>query len=653
MNNSNHSSRGRLAGYYVAGLLVPLAACGGSSSSDSTTFFTAISTKQACAASSQLVVEGKRFVFQADESTSQTDFNGDGDQVDSVAVVVDMSSEKQTVLNVAADELAVVSNLVYLGVDESKDGFDWNQDADSSDYVLLVYPKQDQAAITSPNATNVEYVDDLETVGSVHLIEVDKRLYYTRPDTLAAALVVGQSTLAWVDSATPTAPTEVPVTAVPVARVAAPRILGVSNDLIFLYEDESVVGPADLNTDTDTTDALVLALLDGKDVAASMQTTGLAILDDTIPFDAKSTASDDWVAAFLVSEAGQSDFLTGLNDQTDANNGFGASWEPLNCPAYVDTDTTDNILFFLQFKLWFANPTTVADEPKNTGVPGTQRVVATSNAVATITLEVDDGGCDLNDNTESDDRIVRWVRISSPKVPFGDPDELVAVTDTPGGSFGLTTLDDNLIAVVDESNEDVDHDGSVADHDLIAWLDPAQGAGAQWTYDHSSTATIFFDTTWLGRDAVSGLIFLAFSESFLNNGMDVNGDGDQTDAIPSTARFGTATDLDFFWPGLATIPDNAGLSFFNDVLFFRVDEATDEFDWDGDGNMNDVLLGRSAFTFQNFAVISDDNDIPDVSSADGGGNIGVGWIAEEKGENDFNKDGDQNDFVVRWCRIGS
>lgn len=644
--------RASLVPSLAACALASLSACGGGGSGGST-LFTPFSTDQSVLSGARVVISGKWLVYQADEASvaAGTDLNGDADTTDQVAVLVNMATKADTVLGVAADDFAIVGSHVYLQVDEASDGFDWNGDTDTSDIVLCHSPKTG-GGTSSPSAPDVEYVDDLEDEGNVNLLEVDGRLYYARSDS-TGGLVAGDTTLAYIETTAPTTP--VAILAVDNTFVHHPRILGADEDLLFLALDETVEA-LDLNNDTDQTDEYVLALLDGTDPAEAVGNVELALRDDSTPLRAKKLAANDWLVGFLVNEAEQGDAATGLNDPSLFANG----WEPDNCPTYADTDTTDDVLHFLLFKDWLANP--VTDPPVNTGLTGRDQIVCTATVVATISDEADEGGgaCDLNDDGDFTDEVVRWVKVSTPEAPEGSDTLLVAVADsTPGGASGLTDLDGKLLAVIDEADDDGNYDGNAADNNLLAWVDP--DSPTAWTADHSSTSTLFFGATWLGEARPHDYVRVAFQESVLaqNVGSQAdsvlgNDDGDTGDSLPSLALYPSAGDLDFFWPKVATSAANAGITVHNGVLFFRVSEAADKTDWNGDGDKLDTIVARTALNGSNFLSLGTANDITDRLIVEGGGSVGAAWIADEAaGEKDFNKDGDQTDLVLRWCRIGS
>ncbi len=670
MKNTRSIRHSRATGLVVLAALGFFAGCG-SGGGDTSSLFVPVSTKEAVTATTKIVVNGKWLVFQADEASSGTgglgkNFNAlnsdngvfDTDTTDQIAVVVNMSAKTEHVLNVACSEIAIVKNDIYLAVSEAADNFDWNQDGDINDFVLVHYPKPVGALTTSSqSAPDVEYVDDLESSGNIHLESVSSRLYYTRDDG-KAGLVNGDTTLAYIDPVA-SATTPVTVTDVVTSFVHHPRILGVDEDLILLYQDENVEA-LDLNNDVDATDGFVLALLDGTDITAKIRNVGLGLRDEDAPFRAKKTAAHDWLVGFLVNEASQANFPNGLNDPSNGVFGFDATWKPQNCPTYSDTDTLDDVLHYLNFKNWDTNP--VTHPPINTGIVGREKVVCVTGAVATISDEGDEssntGGCDLNHDNDKTDEIVRWTLTTLPVHPFRLEAELIAVADgTPGGTFGLTDLTDRLIAVVDEAKDSRNWDNNAANNKLIGWLNPAAGASAVWTFQHSTSGTAYFGTPWLGEKSPRDFIRCAFQESVwaqnnpLGTGGD-NNDGDTADSLPARSSFGSLTDLDFFWPQIAVSASNAGVTIFNNTLFFRIDEVADNRDWNFDNLKNAACLGRTGLTGANFLSLGTLNNLP-RNAVEGGGNIGAAWIVDENLDHrDYDKNGVHTGFVVRWCQIG-
>jgi hypothetical protein len=92
-------------------------------------------------------------------------------------------------------------------------------------------------------------------------------------------------------------------------------------------------------------------------------------------------------------------------------------------------------------------------------------------------------------------------------------------------------------------------------------------------------------------------------------------------------------------------------------FFFRVDEAADNRNWNGDADKTDKVLFRTSVnSFAGtiyIATLSDLNRPAVEVGHTAQSNIGAAFISDESQQNkDFNADGDTNDFVLRWMRIG-
>jgi hypothetical protein len=638
-----------------------LASCSGSG--DDSELFIAVNTQSAMAGVSPVRVNERFMVYLASEALTGaapgTNINTDGDFNDDCAVVVNMVAKTETSLPIATQSFEIVPGAtagtanIYLVVDEAADSVDWSGSNGTGDVVLLCW---------SSTTSTTTFVDVIEDSANVQIVPAGNRLYYALDDS--TALANGETTLRYVDAAAPTVGTA--VAAVDTGNTHKPRLLAADENLLFLYQDEAVEG-RDVNNDTDTNDGFVLALLEARDPAALMRSVGLAIADDSAPLRARTTGTNDWLVAFLVNEAAQSDFATGLNDP--AALGFPGAWKPTQCPGYTDTDTTDDVLHFLKFDAWDTDP--VANPPVNTGLAGHDRVVALSRfsapndalAVATIARELNDGGCDLNGDGDLTDDIVRWVEVGTPLLPTTDVNEMVAIdTAVPGGTRGLTDLRSRLISVVDEADDNRDHDGDGnKTHQLVAWLDPAISTGSfpqdKWTFDHNASAANVqaAGAAWLAERAQRDRALVSFQESVFGQSINVGGDNDTLDSSPTFPLFdpGNATDFDFPGPAVAVLAINPGIAIANNVAFYRVDELADNRDWNGDNVKNDEVLFRTSLSNNFSKLVGVLNNLVGSSIAPGTSTIGAAFVVDETMANfDFNGDGQIQGFAVRWMRIG-
>jgi len=610
----------------LLGLLATTSGCG-SSSSGSSGGASAQSTEHSTAAVHPIVVVERWLAYLAEEATTGpggTDLNGNGSLVEAVAAVVDMRARTTRVLGVQADDIAILVSQtngahLFTVTNENADQVDWNMDLDLDDTVLL------HTDLTAASA--MTFVAVLDDSGPCRIVSVDDRLYFQEDGTGPAA---GETSLMYVDTLLPLTPVRVPNA--DAANVLDPEIMSCDEGLIFLTLDETREG-RDLNADGDILDTDVLALLDGTDPAGMVFEVGLALRDDSGPLRALVTGANDWVVAFLVDEGRQN----ATNFNTAAL--FAATWKPVQCAVMdYDADTLDEVLHYLHFAAFTADP--MMSPPRNTGLVGSDRVLAVRSAgslyVATVSDELDQGTCVLNGDGDQDDDILRWVQAvaaGGPILPFTSSDDLVAI--------------------------DRDHSGDgLTNDDLIAWLDPADGNGAQWSFDQFDPPPPPYDpvgTTWLAERPERDAVLITFPERFVP--ADLNGDGDLLDSVPAFGVFDPGgAELDFTGPLVASPPTNVGFEFANGIGFFRVDEQMDQRDWNGDGDTQDKVLLRAPLSdLGTVAFVSSLNNLarsaivrPDPDQAENG----VAFLADETIEGaDYNADGDTDDLVVRWVRV--
>ncbi|MSR61437.1 MAG: hypothetical protein EXS08_03170 [Planctomycetes bacterium] len=657
MQNQNGPLPSRVPALLVGTLLaLATAGCGSGGGSDSG--FALETTTRAASPSAALVVVGDWIVYLASEAFSGpagTDLNGDADTTDEVAVVVNTRSRLESSTGVAAQGAVILGSQIYLKVDEGDGIVDWNIDADTNDIVLVHW--SELAAVAT-------FVDTLDLASSSELpIALDGRLYYTT----ATAPVAGDDTsLRYLAEAAPITP--VTIQNVIGGGTARVHLLGEDAGLLFCYFDEVEEG-VDRNLDLDTTDEVVLALLNGTDAAARVKSTELALASDSEPFDAELQATNDWTAVFLVDEAEQGG--TNLNDQTL----FSQPLLPENCPV-SDADASDRVLFYVKFATFVAGTSL----PVNTGLAGTDRVLAGDDFVATISPEAD-ASCNLNadtSDTDTSDEVARWVKTVAPTAPARDAEDLHALaTATAGGSKGLSVLDDRLIAVIDEADDDSNLDGKAADHELVAWLDPS-ASNPTWFVSHQSSAsnsfgTGIFDsdgdsepfagTSWMAPEAVGGRLALVFLEEVpgtnpnvgsLNTNLDCNlvaKDADKTDGLPVWADFESGPTLDFDGMGYAVDQGNAGIVLAQGFAFFRVSEADDNRDYNADGVKNDVVLFRNPLTTCGPVPMATSSLTPGQVITTDDLSAAAFLSSETQAGIDFNGDGDTGDLVTRWFRF--
>ncbi|MBL8863152.1 MAG: hypothetical protein JNK02_14240 [Planctomycetes bacterium] len=619
-----------------------LAACSGSSSDEDASFLVR-STNVATAASSPVAIHGNSIAFlAAEDATSSggnpgTDLNGDGDVADGVVHVVNSSSRTEFRLGVAATALAWAGASLYFAVDEAQDGRDWNGDTLLADDVLLHW---------SEAAPTTVYVDDLATDAERPFVALNGRLVYAAKSAGANPL---ESNLRFLEPAAPLVPVAV-LTRDTVGPLFA-RLLGEDEELVFLTFDETSAG-RDLNGDGDDDDEHVLGLLDGKSVASVARSTGLAV-DPTSPRRARSTGANDWRVGFLVDEAAQG----GVSRNSSA---VGLNFRPSYCAAN-DTDAADDVLAVLEFAEWDLDP--VANPPINHGLAGRDRLAFAGNYVATIVAESDDN-CDLNDDGDTADRVVRWMQVADdaldPLLPVNVAAQVRALFDAPGGGHGLYELLDRFVIVASESaGGNIDANNSIAAN-LVGWLAPAT-LPPVWDFTHGDTNTQYVEASWVAALQSQNRLGLAFTEriggSSLNQGTSSQpGDADVLDSIPVFATF-SAGRMVFPGVALAVDSDNAGIAMANNWSFYRMNEVEDSRDLNSDGDKTDLLLYRTNLTtgatIGMSVLVNVQRDA--VHFARFGARSCAACFAPEAAQGasgaDFNGDGDRTDVVLRWFRF--
>ena len=158
-------------------LALPLALAACIEQEDAPLLFQARSARVSSGASTPILVRERQLAFLADELTTGaggTDMNGDGDKLDRIAMVADMVNGSEVRLDVAARELALAGNSLYMVVDEVEDNTDWNTDTDALDLVLL------RVATGSPSAGSVAFVAELRrTAQGPALVATDnEKVFY-------------------------------------------------------------------------------------------------------------------------------------------------------------------------------------------------------------------------------------------------------------------------------------------------------------------------------------------------------------------------------------------------------------------------------------------------------------------------------------------
>jgi hypothetical protein len=575
-----------------------------------------------------------------------------------------MSTAVETKLNVAATSMAWIGSELYLVVDESLDGRDWNGDADTNDVVLL-HISASALTTTPPLVGEFDFIDRLSTAAATKLVSFGTNLFYSsaRPPTNPT-----DSNLFVISVAAPTTATMVPTT--DAVNPLSPKILQKDEGLIFLALDETIEG-VDLNGDGDTLDTNILALLDGTLATTAIRSTGLAMPETGYVLRGRRTSasSHDWSVGFLVSEADQGN--TNLNDPAL----FAGSWKPSQCTTFEDADTTDCVLHWLKFALWNANP--VTDPPVNTGLVGCRKIAIANNFIATITPEHDaadpngaEGTCDLNGDGDTLDYVARWVQMTNPPLPVNTIQLLHALTNVPGGTHGLSELGTRFVIEVSEAQDNLDINGDAAKtFDYLGWLTPPGSGALLWDFTHGSGNSTYIGASWMAEMPDRSHLLAAIQEASYGPagapGQNINSHippipGEDTDTLDSVPTFplltGSPTFLGFPGIAIAVQTGNSGIVIARNIGFYRVSEAEDSRDWDSDGLETGFVLFRTSLTQGVSTSMGPLNSIPGRPSVEfnteESSPVGCVFIADEQllgaGGTDLNTDGDATDLVISY-----
>jgi hypothetical protein len=395
---------------------------------------------------------------------------------------------------------------------------------------------------------------------------------------------------------------------------------------------------------------LILALL-GTGSGDEIQVVPHAIASGDTAVEVLVDGADRLVAYF-VDEATQ-----GAN--LNAPGSFPGAWQPAQCVGVGDGDTSDEILHWLSVTDFTANPG--ANAPINTGLVGGDKIYSLgAQWLAVITDEADEGsglGCDLNDDGDSDDQVLRWVETTALPTPMNDPNKIIAIdTTVAGGTGGVIALSGDLwVALVDEAADGVNYDGDVADNVLVGVLDPNL-PGTGWNFDQGSGT--YIQVSWMAPDPSTASRFVAAIKE-ISTGVDRNNDGDLTDSIPTFPReAGAPRELDFPGVSVAVERNNAGITTRGNFGYYRISEADHRFDYNLDGDQGDTILQRVDLTGGSQAIsmgVLQNLNMDAVMVGRGPNPKGIVWLAPENLEGpagtDLNGDGDANDLALRYARI--
>jgi hypothetical protein len=302
----------------------------------------------------------------------------------------------------------------------------------------------------------------------------------------------------------------------------------------------------------------------------------------------------------------------------------------------------------------------VTSPARNTGLAGKDKIAIANGFIATITQEGTDGSCDLNDDGDTNDDVVRWteiIGIPSAILPLNTAANIRALFDVPGGTHGLAELGNRFVIVVSEAddNEDINGAGGMT-LNLVGWLQPVNNATA-WDFTHANGG--FVGSSWLAEQADRATLGSALEERVNNANINahippvVGEDTDATDSVPTFASFSGST-LVFPGVAIATDEDNAGIVVARGIGFARVSEQEDSRDWNSDGDENDFVLWRVSLSSAQPIYMGSHNSLsrPAIAYNTRENPVGGAYIATENQEGagglDLNGDGDTNDLVLRY-----
>jgi hypothetical protein len=618
--------------------LALVASCSNSSSGISN--FTSQQTGQALDVTFDAVVGGDWAAYRALEATTGaagTDLDGDTTTDDAVTMALSLASGAEYSSNLNADAVYIIDNVLFLVVDETIAGVDLGGNVGATDLLLMTWEPADGVFPVA--------LDTLDPAATIPAVATSDRLYYIADATPGAM----ETNVRFVDTSDLLTTMTVGHTA---GTLTSGRLMGAREDLVLLRFDETVDG--DLDGDADGTDLFVLALLDGTDVAAEVVETAVTMGSAVAPFDAEALDTQGWLVGVLADEASMG---MDLNDPAL----FAAGWRPGQCAAGADGDMTDDVLFYIYF-----DHATFASTPINTGLVGRNRVhVVGGEYVATISPETE-AGCDLNQDGGTGDLIPRWCAAVDPAMgsmgifPPTATSVMDAIVASPAGdSFGLVKMQDILVALVDEATDDQDHNGdTLKNATLIAYIDDLD-TDLAWEYDLDDPegGTAIVGASWMSADAQLNRIGIALEESSvgmsLNNGCGTSPkDMDLSDSVAGWLHYESGG-LVIAGIGFSTQPFNAGASFAGGQAWFNVDENSDDFDYNGDGDKNDQILVRNPLG----SIGCVPKAMGTMSSMAGLALIGSSprgavFIADEvDAKFDFNTDGDKLDEVLRWTKF--
>ena len=615
-------------------------ACGGGGE-DSSEAFVVRTSDFAAGATTPFAADGYQFAFLANEATSGAqDLNNDGDTLDDVAVFVDARTRVEKSTGIAARAVALLGDEPYLVAVEAADGVDWNKDGDELDSVLVRWdglPRvaTDIATLPAGSGDPVVSGNRLWFVGAATAPLTVSGLHYIEELSPKAAIAVGLA---------PNLP-----------AATQPILAGAKSGCVHVSLSE-VSEAVDLNNDLDALDTSVLALVDAGEDTPLLRNSLCAMPSAAAPVAVRADSAGIVEVAFLVSEADQG--ATNFNVSSAA--GLGSAWQEDQCATSTDADTLDAVVHYLRWSSFVDS----AEAARNTGLPGDAVVVLVDGYVATDCDEAAHGGCDLNGDADATDTIARWTQIVAPATamdPHSTEANMHPVRAVPGGTHGIVAFDGRLVIAYDEASDgEPDIDGNGSDNDaLVAWLDPTP-TGGEFTFLHGVGANAEVGVSWMALSPGAERLCVALTEAVagevINDLPEQEGSaGDRLDSIPTFAYF-SGSSLIFPGVAIAVRATDAGITTARGSGFYRVDEAADSFDWNGDGDQTDVVVRQTNLSLGSSLGLGTGSAVAGATAANYGGSPNGPSVAmfltdEAMAGVDLNNDGDQADKIVRWFRF--
>lgn len=625
------------------GALTLVAACNSEDESGNADAFVVRNSRVALASgNSPLVGSGVWLGFllsEAAQGAGGTDYNQDGDTLDSIVTRVNTDTAGRTILDVAAEEIVFARQTLFMIVSEAADARDWNGDLDENDRVLL-YARPSESTPTFLDT--VSSATGMAVLGGIVVYAAEAAPTVSLETNLRFTEVAS-------NGAVPSAPAMILTGTDPNGDGISYRVTGRDGDVVFLRADEAVDG--DLNGDGDATDANIFAVLDAGEVAPTAVNSGLAISAGSTPTAVPIPGGGEWLVAFLVDEMAEG---VSLNDPAL----FAMAWAPPNC-ASADADLDDHVLHWFQL-----TDLAMGTAAVNTGLIGAATATAYAHRdefVGVVMPESAQGSalCNLNGDGDDSDDVFRWVDASNPAatpLPINSTSRLIAIDrNVPGGSGGVVRLGDAWVIVVDENADGRDWTGDGLQNQEVVLVHNPAISGQGWNAQHgSSTPTRPIGVSWMSEDPGSATRMLAgLRESSVSS--DLNLDGDQADAVPTLPEIVSANRLSFPGVGIASAASNAGIVVEQNVGYHRVSEASQgNQDLNGDGDAIDMVLLRFSLVgaFPSITMATLNTAVrPAVEFAEGQAAFGA-FVCEEAEQGiDFNSDGDTDDFVVRYFEL--